>query len=106
MKTPKSLSRESAQFFKKIAEEYSISDEAGIRLLFNASQALDIIEKCKKQIDADGMMVVDRFQQKKAHPLLATMRDANATFLHCLKSLNLDLEPILPVGRPSGGRRV
>ncbi len=47
-------------------------------------------------------MTIDRFVQRKPHPLLAAERDARAQMLAALKALNLDLEPLKDRGRPPG----
>lgn len=102
-KAPAHLSAESKKFFRWVSEEYDISDPAGLRLLQSAAEALDRIRQCREKIDADGVSVVDRFGQRRAHPLLSVERDNRAAFLAAMKSLNLDLEPLHPTpGRPPG----
>jgi len=53
-------------------------------------------------IKAEGMVISDRFGQKKQHPATIIERDAKQTLLRHWKALGLDLEPILQPGRPSG----
>jgi phage terminase small subunit len=100
---PKHLSAESKKFFRWVSEEYDITDPGGLRLLQSASEALDRIKQCREQIDVDGVSTLDRFGQRRAHPLLSVERDNRAAFLAAMKSLNLDLEPLNPTpGRPPG----
>ena len=77
-------------------------DEAGRRVLLCALEAWQRAAGCRECIDRDGPLVVDRWGQKKPHPLLAAERDARAQYLAALKHLNLDLLPVGPIGRPGG----
>jgi hypothetical protein len=57
----------------------------------------------QEAIERDGMTVLDRFGQRKAHPLLPAERDARAQMLAALRALNLDVEPLHErPGRPAG----
>lgn len=57
----------------------------------------------QEAIRAEGMTVLDRFGQRKAHPLLPAERDARAQMLAALRALNLDVEPLQDrPGRPAG----
>ena len=100
---PKHLSPAAKSWWKKIQEEYNISDQAGRLLLQTALEAHDRLKQSQEQIAADGPQVTDRFGQLKAHPLLTTERDSRAQMLAALKQLNLDLEPLADLpGRPPG----
>jgi phage terminase small subunit len=105
MKNPKSpitLSPAARSLERKLAREYEIVDAAGKIILRTAAEAFDRMRSCRAAIDRDGETVLDRWQQTKAHPLLAAERDARSQFLLALKQLNLDLEPIGKIGRPGG----
>lgn len=100
---PKDLTPGARKIFKEIAEEYGIDDPAGMRILYAGCMAWERAVKAREQIDADGMMIEDRWKQRKPHPLLAAERDARAQFLAAMKALNLDLEPLRDgPGRPGG----
>jgi P27 family predicted phage terminase small subunit len=102
-KAPKTLSTEAKGWWKKIQAEYAIDDEAGQLLLQTALESFDRMRSCQKTIEAEGQTVLDRFEQAKAHPLLAAERDARSQMLQALKQLNLDLEPLRDApGRPGG----
>ena len=101
---PKRLSHEARRFWRKIAEEYGIDDDAGMLVLTVAFEAFDRMREAQGQITKDGTTIVDRFGQVKMHPLLPVERDARAQFLAGIKALNLDLEPLADSpGRPPGG---
>ncbi len=105
-KAPKHLSTEARRWWAKIADEYSIDDEAGLLVLQTAFEAFDRMRAAQAQVSTEGSTVTDRFNQTKAHPLLPIERDARAQFLAALKQLNLDIEPLADApGRPAGGRK-
>lgn len=101
---PKHLSAEAASWWDRIIDEYGIADEAGLLLLATALEAFDRLRGCQEIISREGATVLDRFEQTKAHPMLAAERDARSQLMQGLKALNLDLEPLRDgPGRPSGG---
>jgi len=100
---PKHLSPEAKRIWKEILREYAIDDAAGLRILRTALEAWDRAQGAREVIEQEGMQIVDRFGQSKAHPLLAVERDARAGFLQGMKALNLDIEPLRDgKGRPGG----
>jgi P27 family predicted phage terminase small subunit len=100
---PQYLSKEARRLWNEIIAEYSIVDAAGIKILLTALEAFDRAKKCRETIDQEGMQIKDRFGIPKPHPLLAAERDARSQFLHGLKNLNLDLDPVRDnPGRPGG----
>jgi hypothetical protein len=96
------LTAEAKKIFRAVAAEYQIEDVAGLRILRVALESFDRAQAARKQINKDGMCFRDRYGQLKPHPLLAAERDSRAAFLSGLKALNLDVEPIKGIGRPSG----
>src|SRR6056297_961656 len=103
MSAPKHLSRPAKTWFKKIQDEYEIEDKAGLLLLQTAFEAFDRMKEAQDTISNDGPVILDRFEQKKAHPLLSIERDSRAQMLAALKQLNLDIEPLNDKpGRPPG----
>ena len=99
---PTALNPEGRRLYRKLAREYGIGDAAGLIILKTACEAFDRMKSCQSAIARDGETVRDRWNQLKPHPLLAAERDARAQFLAGLRALNLDVEPVLPVGRPGG----
>lgn len=100
---PEHLDAAARAWWESIQREYAITDAGGLALLRAGAEAFQRAEAARAEIDRDGMMVADRFGQKKPHPLLATERDARSQILHALKGLHLDLEPVKKVGKPTGG---
>lgn len=103
MKAPGNLSREAKEIWQKIQDEYQIEDKAGLTILNTAMEAYQTMKDAQKIIGVDGLTVKDKFGQVKAHPLCSVLRDNRAQFLQGLKHLNLDIEPLKEIGRPSGG---
>ncbi|ANO50843.1 P27 family phage terminase small subunit [Woeseia oceani] len=100
---PATLTDEAASWWAKLVDEYAIDDDAGRLLLQTALEAFDLMRTCQQSVREDGAKVKDRFGQFKAHPLLATERDARSQMLAALKQLNLDIEPLRDSrGRPPG----
>lgn len=102
-KAPAHLSREAKAWWRKLTSEFRLDDTAGRLLLQTALEAFDRMRECQAAIGRDGAVVVDRFEQTKAHPALAAERDARSQMLAALKQLNLDVEPLRDApGRPPG----
>ncbi|NQU38202.1 MAG: P27 family phage terminase small subunit [Actinobacteria bacterium] len=89
---PRRLSPESKKLWAKVIEDYGIEDAAFLRVLEVGLLALDRAESCRKRIETDGLMVADRFKQKKSHPLLPVERDSRAQWFQAVKTLGLDPE--------------
>ena len=102
-KAPKTLSREAARWWRKLVAEYAIEDEAGFLMLQTSLEAFDRMREAQGVLKEDGLVVTDRWGQRKAHPLVTVERDSRAQMLAALKQLNLDVEPLRSgPGRPSG----
>lgn len=86
-----------------MTSEFEIADDAGLLLLQTGLEAFDRMRSCQAAIKTDGEQVEDRFGQWKAHPLLATERDARSAMLLALKHLNLDVVPGQSLGEIKRG---
>jgi P27 family predicted phage terminase small subunit len=105
MKPPKNLSREAKNLWRKIQDEYQITDEAGLLILATGLEAFDRMRQAQTILEAEGMTTLDRFQQPRPHPAATIERDSRSALLGALKQLNLDLEPLRDgPGRPAGRR--
>ena len=83
-------------------EEYELTDEAGQLILQTALEAFDRMRQAQARLKKEGLTVLDRFDQPKAHPLCTVERDNRAQMMAAIKQLNLDLEPLKDRGRPKG----
>lgn len=91
IEAPEHLSNDARAFYEKTAQEFGITDCAGLKVLLAAAQAWDRAETARKIIEIEGMTIADRFGQSKNHPLLPIERDSRSAFLTATKALNLDL---------------
>jgi hypothetical protein len=102
-KPPAGLSNAAVAWWKALASDYDISDSAGLLSLETAAFALDRMLAAKKLIDKEGITVLDRFGQPRAHPAIVVERDSRAAMLTTLRALRLDVEPLNDsIGRPHG----
>jgi P27 family predicted phage terminase small subunit len=101
---PSSLSPEAKRLWRRLIEEYAIEDQGGLAVLQVACEALDRLRDAQQAIDTDGTVVMDRFGQQKAHPLLVVERDARSAFLKAIQHLGLDIEPLKDRSERPGGR--
>ncbi len=100
---PKSLGREGRRFWNAIIREYRITDSGGLELLRTAAECRDLECAAMATATAEGFSTVDRYGQKRPHPLLSVARDARRLKLSALKDLHLDVEPVRDrPGRPGG----
>jgi phage terminase small subunit len=87
----------------KIQKEYGIQDSGGEALLRIFADAMTTELRCLDIIEAEGMVIIDRFHQVKPNPMLPVVRDARSQKLACLRALNLDITPLGEhQGRPRG----
>ncbi len=101
---PKSLNAEAKKWWRKLVEEYEISDPLGLLLLQTALEALDRLRDAQNSIIDDGVTVTDRYGQLRANPAVNIERDARAAMLAALKAMNLDLEPLRDRPGPPPGK--
>lgn len=105
-KPPQELSDEAQALWLRLVEEFVIEDAAGLAILDRACEAFTRMKQATRLLDAEGLVVLDRWKQPKPHPAVSIERDSRAAFLQGVKSLRLDLEPLNHgPGRPSGAGR-
>lgn len=102
-KPPRGLSKEAREWWKKINDGWQL-DDAALLLLGSALECFDRMRKAQGILRREGIVIRDRFGQKKQHPATLVERDAKMALVRNLKALNLDLEPLNLPGRPHGGR--
>ena len=66
-------------------------DPGQLAILDTALAAWDRWQQCRAILDRDGLTTVDRWGQKKAHPLCSVERDSRAAYLSGLKLLGVDI---------------
>ena len=96
-KPPEHLTREAKTLWRKLLAEWDLGDDALI-LLRAALESFDRCEQARKLLEKEGLVVLDRFNQPKAHPAASIERDSRLQMLRSFRALNLDMEP--PHARP------
>ena len=90
---PDSLQSEEARnFWKAIVEEWRIDDSASQRILQTACECIDTMQEAQREIEEHGIVILDRFDQKKPSPAAAVLRDARSQLLQNIRALSLDPE--------------
>ena len=64
---PSHLSKESQDFYRKTTADYDL-DGHHLLLLVKALEAFDLAEKCRKILDKEGLVYIDRFNAPRARP--------------------------------------
>jgi phage terminase small subunit len=98
---PRALSQEAKGLWVSIHAGWQL-DEAATFLLEQGLECLDTMRKAQEILKKDGLISLDKYGKATAHPCVAIERDAKASLLRFIRALNLDLEPILALGRPGG----
>lgn len=101
-KAPDGLGPDGKRQWRRVLQEFSL-EEWQLSVLAQACRCLDTAAAAEKVLAAEGVVVRDKFDQLKANPAAAVLRDARSGFLQATKSLGLDLEPVKGIGRPSRG---
>jgi P27 family predicted phage terminase small subunit len=102
MKPPGHLSKEAKKLWRKILEGWEL-DNAALVVLESALESFDRMREAQAILAEEGIVVLDRFKQKKQHPATFIERDAKNSMLRALKQLNLEIEPLHDrPGRPAG----
>jgi hypothetical protein len=99
---PRKLGETGLTLWATVMDEYDMQDGAGREMLLLACEALDRAQSMRSQIDADGECVRTK-SGIKDHPLLRHEAVARAFVVKTLRTLNLDVEPLRPVGGPPRG---
>lgn len=67
-------------------------DSVASRILRGACESLQVSNRCQAIIDAEGVVVPDRWGRPQKHPAVMIGRDARSHYTLCLAKLRLDLE--------------
>jgi phage terminase small subunit len=95
MTIPKHLSSESKRTFRRIADEYDLTPDAGL-ILATALTQWDRASQAREAIALDGFIVGG-----KRNPALDVEKQAAGLFLRAMRQLGLDVAAPGPIGRPS-----
>lgn len=89
---PSHLSARSRTFWRRIHAEYELEVHQ-TEILRRLCEVIDRCDAARERLDAEGVVVLDRFDQLKTHPAVAIERDARLAIARLTRELNLDTEP-------------
>src|SRR5262245_9076343 len=87
---PAHLSKRMKQFWDWVNNQNhkELSNDKQL-ILVEACEAFDEAERCRRIIKREGMVVEDRFKQRKSHPLLTIEQNARMQFAKLVQNLYL-----------------
>lgn len=80
------LFTEAREWWKKINDGWQLDDSA-LLLLESALESFDRMREAQRILRREGIVIRDRFGQKKQHPATLTERDAKMSMIRSLKAL-------------------
>lgn len=86
---PKHLGRAGRELWRRVLEEFEITDAAGLALLQSACEARGRIEDARQAIDEHGVVVKDRFGELRPNPATAVETQARSAMVRALNALRL-----------------
>src|SRR5258708_13595311 len=89
---PKHLQLTERRLWNAIGKEHQFEGEAAFALLRATLESHQRARVCREAIESEGATYLDRFDQPKPHPLLASERDARSAFIAGMRALNLDTQ--------------
>jgi hypothetical protein len=99
---PRPLGAHGRALWDRVHREYRVDDVAGIELLCQAGQALDLAESLAERIREDGE-IIRTSTGIKAHPAIREQLSARGFVVRTMMKLGLNFEPLRAApGRPSG----
>lgn len=84
------LKDKTKRWLRLVDGEYDM-DQHTQRLLILAGAAYDRALEAKRIVDIEGPFFLDRFEQKKPHPMLEVEKQSSLTFTRILRECGLDL---------------
>jgi len=88
-RAPEHLTEAGKTLWKKISAETEL-DEPALLILQTMVEQYERVLEARVLIKAEGIVVMDRFGQKKQHPACAIERDANAAMMRAWRLLGYD----------------
>ncbi len=86
---PEHLSDESKAWYQQVATEFAM-DQHHLFLLQCACENWDRSQSARREIEKNGLTVLDRFDQIHARPEVAIQKTAQAAFVRVVRELRLD----------------
>lgn len=101
-RAPSHLSKEAKSWWRKINQGWELDDSA-LLILQAGLESFGRMKEAQKLIEEKGLTITDRFGTEKENPAIGIERKSRDSMVRCLKTLNLQIEPLHDrVGRPGG----
>jgi P27 family predicted phage terminase small subunit len=101
---PSNLSDAAKAWWRRATNDEYVLEDHHRRVLSEGAAAWDRAQQAKALVDAEGLVIRDRFGQSKPHPAVQIERDARSLYLRCCRELDLD-GAISPESRPPRASR-
>ncbi len=88
-KPPEHLSPRAQALWTDIVTTFEMSDAAPLELLRRACEASDRADEARDVLAREGLVVVDRHGQVKAHPCISVERDSRIALTRILRELRI-----------------
>ena len=90
MRHSKGLSPESQKLWQRISKKYEIAGQEPVIQVM--CETLDRLREAQLAILLDGLVITDRFGEKRPHPAIPIEEKARLAFLKYWRSLALDIQ--------------
>lgn len=101
---PEHLSDESKAWYQQVATEFAM-DQHHLFLLQCACENWDRSQSARREIEKNGLTVLDRFDQLHARPEIAIEKTSKAAFVRVVRELRLDSDDSPETPRMPRNRR-
>ena len=89
---PRHLSQDARAWWRVVVARYEL-EEQHLRILQLAAEAWDRADQARKILAKEGVVVTDRFGQRRKHPAVSIEEQARLAFVRLLRELDLEGEP-------------
>jgi P27 family predicted phage terminase small subunit len=93
MNPPKHLNRDSKILWRKLIEEFTITDTASLVVLQSMLEARERAEAARKIVETEGLTVTNpETGSIRSHPCCVVERDAKSSMLAAARALKLEVD--------------
>lgn len=102
---PGHLSKDARELFDSLVEEYEF-EPVELATVTLALEAFDAAATARRKVKREGQIILDRFNQPKAHPAVTIHRDALGTWARLMGQLGIPTDEGSRPARDSRGHYV
>lgn len=90
-KAPMHLKPATRRWFDGVIAGYELEPHH-LKLLLAAAESWDRADDARRILATEGLCITDRFNQRRAHPMVNVERDMKGLFARLVRELGLDIE--------------